>query len=279
MRTRRSFWTRLQGNPAAFTGFIICVVIIGAAIAAPLLSTHSPTDQIIRERFEGPSLGHLLGTDHFGRDVYSRVLHGFRSSISIAFAAVGIAAVFGTLLGLLAAYYGGWADRIIMRVMDILLAFPIILLAIGILAVLGPGSFNVALAIGIVYLPIFARMARGPALTILSWDYVSAARALGAPGARILAQHVLPNIAAPMLVQLTLSLSTAILVEASLSFLGLGTQPPTPSLGLMLSDSRDTMLLSPWPSVFSGFAILLASFGFNLFGDGLRDLLDPSLRN
>ncbi len=279
MRSRHSFWTRLRGNTAALVGFIICVLIVIAAIGAPLLSTHSPTDQTIRDRFQGPSAEYLLGTDHFGRDVYSRVMHGFRSSISIAFAAVGIAAVFGTLLGLLAAYHGGWIDRIIMRLMDILLAFPIILLAIGILAVLGPGSFNVALAIGIVYLPIFARMARGPSLTILSWDYVSAARALGSRGSRVLLLHVLPNIAAPMLVQLTLSLSTAILVEASLSFLGLGTQPPTPSLGLMLSDSRDTMLLSPWPSVFSGLAILLASFGFNLFGDGLRDLLDPSLRN
>ncbi len=279
MRAPRSFWSRLRGSTAAFIGFIICVLISIAAIAAPLLSTHSPREQVIRDRFQPPSSEYVLGTDHFGRDVYSRVMHGFRSSISIAFSAVGIAAVFGTLLGLLAAYHGGWTDRIIMRFMDILLAFPIILLAIGILAVLGPGSFNVALAIGIVYLPIFARMARGPTLTILSWDYVSAARALGSRGSRVLLQHVLPNIAAPMLVQLTLSLSTAILVEASLSFLGLGTQPPTPSLGLMLSESRDTMLLSPWPSVFSGFAILLASFGFNLFGDGLRDLLDPSLRN
>lgn len=279
MRRPRSFWSRLTGNAAAFTGFIICLLITFAAVAAPLLSTHSPREQSIRERFQPPTAEHLLGTDHFGRDVFSRVMYGFRSSVSIAFAAVGLAALFGTAIGLLAAYYGGFLDRILMRLMDILLAFPIILLAIGILAVLGPGSFNVALAIGIVYLPIFARMARGPSLTILSWDYVSAARALGSRGGRVLLQHVLPNIAAPMLVQLTLSLSTAILVEASLSFLGLGTQPPTPSLGLMLSDSRDTMLLSPWPSVFSGFAILLASFGFNLFGDGLRDLLDPSLRD
>jgi len=166
-----------------------------------------------------------------------------------------------------------------MRLMDILLAFPIILLAIAVLAVLGPGSVNTGLAIGIVYTPIFARLARGPALTVLSWDYVAAARALGARAPRIMLRHVLPNIAAPLMVQITLSLSTAILVEASLSFLGLGTQPPTPSLGLMLSDSRDFMLLSPWTSVFSGLAILLASFGFNLFGDGLRDLLDPALRN
>lgn len=279
MVQHRSFWYRLRGNQTGLAGFIICVLLVVGAAFAPLLSTHGAREQSIRERFQPPTAEHLLGTDHFGRDVYSRVLHGFRSSISIAFGAVGLAALLGTLTGLVAAYLGGWTDRILMRLMDILLAFPIILLAIGILAVLGPGSFNVALAIGIVYLPIFARMARAPALTILSWDYVAAARALGSRGSRVLLQHVLPNIAAPMLVQLTLSLSTAILVEASLSFLGLGTQPPTPSLGLMLSESRDTMLLSPWPSVFSGLAILLASFGFNLFGDGLRDLLDPSLRD
>jgi peptide/nickel transport system permease protein len=275
----KGFWARLVDNHVGFAGFIICVIIVLAGALAPLISTHGPREQNIRARFQPPGAEHVLGTDHFGRDVYSRVMHGFRSSISIAFGAVGLAALFGTLAGLLAAYFGGWTDRILMRLMDILMAFPIILLAIGILAVLGPGSFNVALAIGIVYLPIFARMARAPALTVLSWDYVSAARALGSNGSRVLLQHVLPNIAAPMLVQLTLSLSTAILVEASLSFLGLGTQPPTPSLGLMLSESRDTMLLSPWPSVFSGLAILLASFGFNLFGDGLRDLLDPALRN
>ena len=223
-------------------------------------------------------MAHLLGTDNFGRDVLSRVLHGYRTSLTVAFVAVGLATVLGTLIGLLAAYYGGFIDRLLMRLMDILLAFPIILLAIGILAVLGPGTLNTAFAIGIVYLPIFARLTRGPALSVLGWDYVTAARSLGASGGRIMAQHVMPNIAAPIMVQVTLSLSTAILVEASLSFLGLGTQPPTPSLGLMLSESRDYMLLSPWTSVFSGLAILLASLGFNLFGDGLRDLLDPTLR-
>lgn len=272
------FWARLLNNHVGFAGFIICIIVVLAGALAPLLSSYGPREQNIRERFQPPSAEHVLGTDHFGRDVLSRVLYGFRSSISISFGAVGIAALFGTLAGLLAAWFRGWTDRVLMRLMDILMAFPFILLAIGILAVLGPGSFNVSLAIGIVYLPIFARMARAPALTVLSWDYVSAARALGSGGARVLLQHVLPNIAAPMLVQLSLSLSTAILVEASLSFLGLGTQPPTPSLGLMLSESRDTMLLSPWPSVFSGLAILLASFGFNLFGDGLRDLLDPALQ-
>jgi peptide/nickel transport system permease protein len=269
---------RLVRNRVGFLGFVICVLVVLAALLAPYLSTHDPLSQQIRQRFQGPSAEHLIGTDNFGRDLFSRVLFGFRTSISVAFGAVGLAGLAGSLIGLAAAYLGGWTDRLLMRLMDVLLAFPIILLAIAVLAVLGPGSVNTALAIGIVYLPIFARLARAPALSILSWDYVSAARALGARGPRIVLRHVTPNVLAPLLVQATLSLSTAILVEASLSFLGLGTQPPTPSLGLMLSDSRDYMLLSPWSSVFSGLAILLASLGFNLFGDGLRDLLDPSLR-
>lgn len=273
-----SILRRLLRNRIGLVGLVLSVLVIGAALFAPLLATHGPREQSIRERFQGPSAQHFLGTDNFGRDVYSRILFGFRTSIAVAFGAVGIASILGAAAGLAAAYYGGWVDRVLMRGMDILLAFPIILLAIAVLAVLGPGSVNTALAIGIVYLPIFARLARGPALTVLSWDYVSAARALGASGARIMGRHVLPNVMAPLLVQLTLSLSTAILVEASLSFLGLGTQPPTPSLGLMLSESRDFLLLSPWTSVFSGLAILMASLGFNLFGDGLRDVVDPALR-
>jgi peptide/nickel transport system permease protein len=269
---------RLYRNRIGFAGFVLCVVVLAAALFAPVLATHGPREQAILERFQGPSAQHLLGTDNFGRDVYSRILYGFRTSIAVAFGAVGIAAVLGSSIGLAAAYRGGWIDRLLMRSMDVLLAFPIILLAIAVLAVLGPGSVNTALAIGIVYLPIFARLARGPALTVLSWDYVAAARALGAGGLRIMGRHVLPNVMAPLLVQLTLSLSTAILVEASLSFLGLGTQPPTPSLGLMLSESRDYMLISGWTSFFSGLAILIASLGFNLFGDGLRDVVDPALR-
>lgn len=274
----RTFARGLWRNPVGMIGLVLSVVVLVAAGFAPWLATHDPLAQTVVERFQGPSAEHLLGTDNFGRDAFSRVLFGARTSVAVAFAAVGFAASVGGVLGLLAAFYGGAIDRLLMRLMDVLLAFPIILLAIGILAVLGPGSQNTALAIGVVYTPIFARLARGPALSVLSWDYVAAARALGARGPRIVFRHVAPNIAAPILVQTTLSLSTAILVEASLSFLGLGTQPPAPSLGLMLSDSRDFMLLSPWVSVFSGLAILVASLGFNLFGDGLRDLLDPALR-
>jgi peptide/nickel transport system permease protein len=270
---------RLLANPILPIGASLIAIVLIAALFAPLLATHDPLAQSIRSRFQGPSAAHLLGTDNFGRDLYSRILYGFRTSVGTSFAAVALATLVGASAGLVAAYAGGIVDRAIMRVMDVLLAFPVILLAIAVLAILGPGSLNTGLAIGIVYTPIFARLARGPALSVLAWDYVMAARALGASAARIILRHVLPNVAAPLLVQITLSLSTAILVEASLSFLGLGTQPPTPSLGLMLSESRAFMLLSPWTSLFSGAAILLASFGFNLFGDALRDGLDPALRH
>jgi len=278
-RGRRGFFARLARNPVGMIGFVLSVIVVLAAALGPLLSPYDPVAQSIRERFQGPSAAHLLGTDNFGRDTLSRVLHAYRTSVGVSLGAVGLATVLGSLIGLLAAFFGGWVDRILMRLMDVLLAFPIILLAIAILAVLGPGAANTGLAIGIVYTPIFARLARGPALTVLNWDYVAAARALGSSPVRLLARHVAPNILAPVMVQVTLSLSTAILVEASLSFLGLGTQPPIPSLGLMLSESRNFMLLSPWVSVFSGLAILVASLGFNLFGDGLRDLLDPTLRD
>ncbi len=276
--TLRDFFRRLWRNRVGFLGFVIAAFVLLAALVGPWLTPTSPLHQSVLERFEGPSWRHLLGTDNFGRDALTRILYGFRMSLAVSVGAVGLSTLLGSTIGLVAAYAGGWLDRLLMRLMDVLLAFPIILLAIAVLAVLGPGGFNTGLAIGIVYTPIFARLARGPALTVLSWDYVAAARAVGAGANRIVLRHVLPNILAPILVQVTLSLSTAILVEASLSFLGLGTQPPTPSLGLMLSESRDYMLLSPWVSVFSGLAILAASLGFNLFGDGLRDLLDPTLR-
>jgi peptide/nickel transport system permease protein len=194
-----------------------------------------------------------------------------------------LAAVLGALtvggtLGVIAAYRGGWTDRIAMRAMDILFAFPIILLAIGIVAVLGPGAISTGIAIGVVYIPIFARTLRAPALVLRESDYVAAARTCGSTETTIMLRHLLPNLSGIILVQTSLSLSTAILVEASRSFLGLGTQPPTPSLGRMLAESRNFLSLSPWPAVFSGAAILLASLGFNLLGDGLQDRLDPRLR-
>src|SRR5690606_31990140 len=199
-------------------------------------------------------------------------------SLMTCVTAVGLALVVGGTLGMLAAYYGGWFDRVVMRLMDVLFAFPILLLAIAVIAVLGPNAWSAALAIAIVYTPIFARLLRGPALVICESEYVLGAKAVGASDARIVFLHLLPNLASVVLVQTSLLLSAAILVEASLSFLGLGAQPPVPSLGLMLSEGRNFLLLSPWPAIFAGFAILFLSFGFNLLGDALRDTLDPRLR-
>jgi peptide/nickel transport system permease protein len=265
-------------HPLVWIGGILVLLQVGAALLAPWIAPDDPLAQHVIQRMKGPGAAAWLGTDQFGRDVLSRILYGYRASLAAAASAVLLALLIGGGLGVAAALRGGLVDRIGMRLMDILFAFPIILLAIGIVAVLGPGATTTALAIGIVYVPVFARLLRGPALVIVSSQYVLGARAIGAGEVRILRRHVLPNLASVILVQASLALSTAILVEASLSFLGLGTQPPTPSLGRMLAEARSYLLLSPWDSIFSGLAILLASFGFNLLGDGLRDALDPRLR-
>jgi peptide/nickel transport system permease protein len=252
--------------------------IIALAVLAPLVAPYDPLAQSILARLRGPSAAHWLGADQFGRDILSRILFGMRASLGIAAAAVFTALFLGGTLGLVAAYYRGWTDRILMRFMDVLFAFPVMLLAIGVIAMLGPGATPTAVAIAVVYTPIFARLLRGPALVIAESDYVAGARAIGASDLRIIFGHILPNLASVVLVQTSLLLSAAILVEASLSFLGLGTQPPTPSLGMMLSEGRNVLLLSPWAAVFSGAAILVIAFALNLLGDVLRDTLDPRLR-
>lgn len=251
---------------------------IALAVLAPLIAPADPLAQNVVARMKGPGAAHLLGTDQFGRDLLSRILHGLRASLAISAGAVGLALLVGGTLGLVSAYYRGWTERIVMRVMDVLFAFPVMLLAIGIIAVLGPGATTTAAAIAVVYTPIFARLLRGPALVVATSDYVLSARAIGASDARIIALHILPNLASVVLVQTSLLMSTAILVEASLSFLGLGTQPPAPSLGMMLAEGRNFLLLSPWSAVFPGLAILLVAFVLNFFGDVLRDQLDPRLR-
>ncbi|GGK48702.1 ABC transporter permease [Salinarimonas ramus] len=251
---------------------------VAAALLAPVIAPFDPLAQSVLARLQGPGATHFLGTDQFGRDLLSRILHGLRASLAISFGAVGLALLVGGTIGLVSAYYRGWTERILMRLMDILFAFPVMLLAIGIIAVLGPGATTTAAAIAIVYTPIFARLLRGPALVVAQSDYVMSARSIGASDARIIVHHILPNLASVVLVQMSLLMSTAILVEASLSFLGLGTQPPTPSLGMMLSEGRNFLLLSPWAALFSGLAILVVAFVLNFFGDVLRDTLDPRLR-
>ena len=248
------------------------------SLLAGVVAPYDPVVQAVESRLAPPSAEFLLGTDKLGRDVLSRIIHGYQSSLAIAFSAVLLALLVGGTLGIWAGFKGGAVDRIIMRLADVLFAFPIMLLAIGVIAILGTTAVSTMTAIAVVYAPIFARLMRGPTLVLRSADYVHAARSFGAGDIRIIVRHIMPNLASVILVQTSLSLSTAILLEASLSFLGIGAQPPSPSLGRMLSEGRDYMLIAPWACVFSGLAILLASLGFNLLGDGLRDKLDPRLR-
>ncbi len=261
-------------------GFALALVLFQVLVAlfAPWLGLQSPVAQVMVHRLRGPSAANWLGTDQLGRDVLARIVWGYRSSLASCTGSVLLALILGGSIGMTAAYVRGWFDRIVMRVMDVLFAFPILLLAIGVIAVLGPNAWSAAIAIAVVYTPIFARLIRGPALVIAASEYVLGARAIGASAPRILLTHILPNLASVILVQTSLLLSAAILVEASLSFLGLGAQPPTPSLGLMLSEGRNFLMLAPWPAVFAGLAILFLSFGFNLLGDALRDTLDPRLK-
>lgn len=259
-----------------FATLLVAVQLL-LALFAPWLGFQDPSQQVMVQRMKAPNVLNWLGTDHLGRDVLARIVYGYRTSLLTCATAVLAALLIGGSLGMLAAFYKGWFDRIIMRVMDVFFAFPIMLLAIAVIAIIGPGIWGAAAAIAIVYIPIFARLIRGPSLVICQSEYVLGARAIGCGDMRILLTHVLPNLASVVLVQTSLLLSAGILVEASLSFLGLGAQPPVPSLGLALAEGRNFLLLSPWPALFSGLAILFLAFGFNLLGDAARDTLDPRL--
>ena len=267
----------LLRHPAGVIGLALVALYVVVAVFAGVLAPYSPVEQHTKDRLQSPSGRYLLGTDEFGRDLVSRLMHGATNSLRIAILSVSVATVVGTLLGTIAGYAGGLTDNLIMRIMDLFFAFPAILLALFIVAALGPGMKNTILAIAVVYTPIFARVARGPVLALKEIEYVSAARCIGANHPRILARHILPNTTAPIIVQISLALSWAMLTEAGLSFLGLGTQPPLPSWGGMLSESRKLMEIAPWMAVSPGAAIMLGVLGFNLLGDGLRDALDPRL--
>ena len=279
--TRSRFWEvlrLLRHNRLAMTGVVIIIVLVFLTLFGPALSRYDPVAIDMAARLQPPSLEHLFGTDDFGRDVLSRVLSGAAVSLRVGIIAVGISLTVGTLAGAISGYYGGLLDEGIMRFMDVLFAFPAILLAIAILAALGPGVGNAMIAIGIVYTPIFARITRGSVLTVREEVYIEAARATGCGDGRIMARHVMPNVTAPIIVETTLSLAFAILAEAALSFLGLGTQPPDPSWGRMLAESRAYILDAPWLGIFPGLAIMFTVMGFNFLGDGLRDALDPRLK-
>jgi peptide/nickel transport system permease protein len=273
-RVRRAF----RRYPIGFLGAAIVVLVVALALLADLITPYDPTWQI-DERLTPPNADYVLGLDEFGRDVYSRVIYGSRVSLYVGMVSVVfIALPIGVTLGVLAGYFRGWVDTLLSRIVDVMFAFPSVILAIVIVGILGPSLTNAMIAIGIVYAPTFARVARGSTLAVAGLDYVMASRTIGARDARIIFRRILPNIAAPLIVQTTLALSTAILVEAALSFLGLGTQPPTPSWGTMLNTGRRYMELAPWVAIYPGVAIMIAVLGFNLAGDGLRDALDPRLR-
>ena len=273
--------TRLSRNAIAVAG----LAIVGAYLASIAVSLFwlpfDPTAMDPEHLLEAPSIasGHLFGTDEFGRDILSRIMKGTSVSLVISIAATALGAAVGTLMGTWAGFLGGRWDHWIMRVADVLFSFPSLLLAIFVMAILGEKTYNVVFAIGIVYIPQFARVSRGAILSIKSSEFVRAARSNGASSGFILFRHLLPNIIVPLIVQVSLSLSVAILLESALSFLGLGVQPPAPSWGNMLAGARKVMVLAPWTAVYPGLAIVFLVLGFNLLGDGLRDLLDPRLRN
>lgn len=270
---------KLMRNRLAAIGLTITALMTLIAIFAPLIATHSPNQMDVAHSLAVPGTdGHLLGTDNYGRDLFSRLVYGARISLMVGIAAVIFGAFFGTLLGLVSGYFGGRLDAIIMRTMDGLFAFPFILLAITLMTVLGQGLVNVIIAIGIANIPGFARIVRGQVLSVKEEEFIEVTKSLGATNGRIILQHILPNCMAPLIVYGTMSVAGAIISEAALSFLGLGVQPPTASWGSILKDGKDYLVLSPHMATFSGLAILLTVLGINLFGDGLRDALDPKMK-
>jgi len=283
VRKHRSLWAdawrRLISLNTARLGMIIMGVLLLMSVLAPIVHHYDPKiDSNLRERLKPPTREHILGTDNLGRDVLVRLIHGARYSLGVGVISVGIGLSIGGILGLQAGFFGGAVDKVIMRCMDIILAFPAMLLAIAIVAVRGPGLNNTMVAVGVVFIPIFARLARSMVLSGREQEYVTAAACAGATGPRILFRHILPNILSPIIVQSTLGLASAILWAAGLGFLGLGQQPPKPEWGAMLSDCYKFLSKGAWWVIVSpGVAIMLAVFGFNLLGDGLRDALDPRL--
>lgn len=269
----------LLKNRLAAAGLVVLLGLIVVAMLAGVLTRYGINEINVANRFAPPSAEHWFGTDDFGRDIYSRVVMGSRVSLQVGAIAVSISLVAGTLLGLISGYRGGWLDATLMRSMDVLFAFPVVLLAIALVAVFGPSLRNTMIAIGVVFTPIFARVVRGSVLSVRENLYIRAVRSLGASDMRIVLRHVLPNVAAPVIVQTSLSLAFAILLEAALSFLGVGVQPPQPAWGLMLSDAQRFMAQGWWLSVFPGLAIFVTVMAFNVVGDGLRDALDPQQRS
>ena len=269
---------RYAKNLNFVVGVVLCAVVVLMALTSLCWTPYNPTRMDARHRMEAPSLTHPLGTDQYGRDILSRVMAGAVNSIVVGLMTVAIGMGAGVLLGLISAWGGRLTDEVIMRLADLLFGFPAVLSAILITSVMGPSAVNAMLAIGIFYIPVFARLTRASALTVKALDYIDAARVAGQGELAIVRRHVLPNILSPLIIQATIQFAVAILAEAGLSYLGLGTQPPHPSWGRMLNEAQTFMELAPWMAIFPGLAIAWAVLGFNLLGDGLRDILDPRLR-
>ncbi|BBZ15926.1 ABC transporter permease [Mycolicibacterium gadium] len=276
--TRVSSWRLLLGNPVTVVSGAILIVIAVVALTANWIAPFGVNDVNVPDALQGPSGAHWFGTDELGRDVFSRVLVATQASLRVAVISVAFAVVVGVTIGVVSGYRGGWLDTIFMRVVDVMFAFPVLLLALAVVAILGPGMTTTILAIGIVYTPIFARVSRASTLSVRVEPYVSVSRSMGTGHLFILGRHIVPNIAGPLVVQTSLSLAFAILSEAALSFLGLGIQPPQPSLGRMIFDSQGFVTMAWWMAVFPGAAIFVTVLAFNLLGDGLRDVLDPKQR-
>jgi peptide/nickel transport system permease protein len=270
-------WRNFKRHKLGMVGSLMVVFLIFIALFGNFITPYDPLEMHTKDTLQGPSAKYWLGTDRFGRDQLSRLINGTRISMTVSFGSIFVAAVIGVIIGLVSGYYGGYVDSIIMRLLDIIFAFPMLLLALVLVAMLGPSLRNVLIAIGFVQHARFARIVRGSVLSVKEKEFVEGIRSVGARGMTIIFRFILPNVLSPIIVQATWGLSIAIMLEAALSFLGLGTQPPMPSWGLMLNESRRFMELAPWMTIFPGLAIMFAVLGFNLMGDALRDALDPRL--
>lgn len=271
-------YRQIQRNKTATFGLYFVWGVVFVAVLAPIISPFDPTANGVGPSLAAPSADHLFGTDAFGRDVLSRVIHGARVSVMVGFISVAEALIAGVLIGLIAGYVGGWLDAVLMRIMDAILAFPVLVLAIVLVSILGVGVVNVMLAVGLRYIPTFARVTRGEVLSIKEKDFVRSSKLVGASRPRILIGEILPNIISPIIVTSTVLIAYAILAEAGLSFLGLGVQPPRPSWGMMLSRGQTYIRTAPWLAIFPGLALVTTVLSINLLGDGLRDIFDPEMR-
>nr|WP_246187627.1 nickel transporter permease [Ornithinibacillus caprae] len=278
MENFKNFYKKLRKNKAAMIGGFLILFFIIVAILGPFLTPHDPDTPDVVNKLQPPSAEHWFGTDHHGRDIFTRIIHGMSITLYVGFFSVILGATFGVLIGIVSGYYGGRTDSFLMRCMDVLLAFPGILLALAIVSVLGGSLRNVIIAVAIFSIPVFARIVRGSTLAVKKLEYVDAIKALGASDIRIIFKHILPNVTSPLIVQATLSIATAVLTAAGLSFLGLGAKPPTPEWGAMLSEGRNYLYSAPHVAFFPGIAIVLVVLAFNILGDGLRDALDPKMK-